>query len=710
MKSKLFLLAFICASAQGADLYTEGVILNESVISTSGYEESLKNTPKNIQIITKEDIEENNYKDVSEILESSSLISISKNSIGESIQMRGSGLNSKGTVQILVDGTSINPVDINHGIIPLNSIEVANIEKIEILPGGNGVLYGDGFTGGMVNIITKSTVEKTKSYVGARYGENNQKKFETGSSIKVNDNIGLIINYSNENNKTDRDFENNKSQHFDITSLLKISEKDKLSLKYSYYNKKSETAELLNKEEFESNKSQSGVDFNGAEFGKKYKGLKGSGDILDKSKLRRDEFSFNYNRSISSDLELNIKGSYQKNKNDIKSKEETYANFPTLTNPFNYLEYYADNIGTFTDEKLKVNPSLKYKYGENSYLILGYDYKLQKSKRNFENFMDMYKVYNLNSEKESHGAYVFNKTKIDKLELLQGFRREWTDYDTTKESHYYHRVKPGFLNNGYIDGGFKRDHIRKKMRNDSYEFAINYLYSNSGNIYTRFEQSFRTPAPTEFQDKVNNSYKINNLDSEINQTLEAGLKDYLLGSTVAINTFIGRTKGEIYYNEVTHGKEWTYSNLDETQRKGIESSFSQEFGKIKFIESLSYVDAKIKKDNINSNYEGNQVPYTSKLKGNISAKIDWSKKLNSILSFNYKDGYYLDKANKYKANSNITLDLTVNYIMDNGLKLYGGINNILDRKNFDQEAISNGEKVFDPSEGRHFYSGFKYTF
>ena len=52
----------------------------------------------------------------------------------------------------------------------------------------------------------------------------------------------------------------------------------------------------------------------------------------------------------------------------------------------------------------------------------------------------MYKVYNLDSEKESHGAYIFNKTAVGQFEFMQGVRREWTYFDTTKNSHYYHRT------------------------------------------------------------------------------------------------------------------------------------------------------------------------------------------------------------------------------------------------------------------------------
>lgn len=88
----------------------------------------------------------------------------------------------------------------------------------------------------------------------------------------------------------------------------------------------------------------------------------------------------------------------------------------------------------------------------------------------------------------------------------------------------------------------------------------------------------------------------------------------------------------------------------------------------------------------------------------------WTDKFNTILTFNYKDGYYLDRANKYKARSYITLDLTANYSMDNDLKLYGGINNLLDRQNFEQEALENGVQVYDPASERSFYAGFEYRF
>ena len=727
---KTLLAAFIITATAYAENTAEVTLDKTYVKSTNGFEETLQNTPKNIQVITQSEIEEKNYKDVYEILENSPLITIKNDAVGQSIEMRGSGLNSKGTVQVMVDGMSLNPIDINHGALPLNSIPVSNIEKIEILPGGNGVLFGDGANGGVVNIITKDSVEKSESYVGARYGSNNEKIFKAGTAAKINDRFSVLVNYQGEDSKTNRDDETNKNYNVDATGLIKIDDKSNLSIRYAHYEKETKTADLLTRDEWKADNNQSGVDKTGDKLpisGRPNIGgmqlpvsgkLDNSYDILSKSEIKRDDISANYKRELTDNLDFNLTASWQKTTNDIKQREMNVIADKYIFNK--YYSYYADYIGTFTEEKFKINPSLKYSYGEKSYFILGYDYKLQKSQRDFDNFLDMYKVYNIDSEKESHGAYIFNKTTVGQFEFMQGVRREWTYFDTTKNSHYYHKVMPETMNgplgsinvvNGYIDGGLTPSKIKKSMINDSYEAAVNYIYSDTGNIYVRAEQSFRTPAPTEFQDKNGTAgYSVNDLDAETNQTLEIGLKDYVLGSVVQLNAFVGRTKGEIYYDEISHGNEWAYYNLDETQRKGVELNLSQDYGKLFFFEGISYVDAEITENSDDKSIEGNQVPYTSKLNANIGTGVRWTDKFNTILTFNYKDGYYLDRANKYKARSYITLDLTANYSMDNGLKLYGGINNLLDRQNFDQEALENGVQVYDPASERSFYTGFEYRF
>lgn len=727
MKKKLAFIFVLNALLLSAN--DQAIDLGKTVItSNNGFDETLQNTPKNIQVVTAEEISEKNYKNVTEVLENSPLILIKNDTFGQTIEMRGSGANSKATVQVMVDGMSLNPVDINHGTLPLDSIPVSTIERIEILPGGNGVLFGDGATGGVVNIITKTGVDKTESYIGARYGSYSERIFKAGTATKINDNFSVLVNYQQENSKTNRSGERDKNFNIDVTALAKLDEKSNLSVRYGHYERDLTSAELLTREQWKADSRQSGVDFDGSQLPTTTINsitatpLAGSTDILDKSQIVRDDISANYKRELSDNLEFNLTTSYQKTTNDIHQRESTYRNFDGETvngsyissNGMAYHTYYADWIGTFTEEKFKVNPSLKYNYDKDSYLIVGYDYKLQKSKRDFDNYMDMYKVYNLDSEKESHGAYVFNKTTVGQFEFMQGFRREWTKYDTTKNTWYYHKVKPVvdtpyYNSDGYVDTGLQTSKIKKSMVNDSYEFAVNYLYSDTGNVYTRFEQSFRTPAPTEFQNKDSSGYTINDLDAETNQTIELGVKDHLYGSNIQLNLFAGRTKGEIYYDEVTHGSVWTYKNLGETHRIGVELNLDQDYGKLFFFEGVSYIKAKVSEDEDKS-IEGNYVPYTSKLSANIGTGVRWTDSFNTIATLNYKGKYYLDTANQYEARSYITLDLTANYTFNNGLKLFAGINNLLDRQNFDQEALSDGVQVYDPAIGRSYYVGFDYRF
>ena len=361
---KTLLLAFIISAAVYAENTAEVVLDKTYVKSVNGFEETLQNTPKNVQVITQSEIEEKNYKDVYEILENSPLVTIKNDAIGQSIEMRGSGLNSKGTVQVMVDGMSLNPIDINHGTLPLNSIPVSNIEKIEILPGGNGVLFGDGANGGVINIITKDSVEKNESYVGARYGSNSEKIFKAGTSAKINDKISLLVNYQGEDSKTNRDDETNKNYNIDATGLIKIDDKSNLSIRYAHYEKETKTADLLTRDEWKADNNQSGVDKIGSQLPEsgtinlagrdmEIKGkLDNSYDILSKSEITRDDVSANYKRELTDNLDFNLTASWQKTTNDIKQREMNVVNISKDfldNNGLNFLSYYADYIGTFTE-------------------------------------------------------------------------------------------------------------------------------------------------------------------------------------------------------------------------------------------------------------------------------------------------------------------------------------------------------------------------
>ena len=153
MKKYLMGLSLIifCANAQG-EVINLG---KQNIYSTTGYETNLRNTTSSPYIITSKDIETKGYTSVSEVLASVPGVNVQEGAL-PAVDVRGQGYQkAKATVQLLVDGVLINMLDTSHLNVPINVVNVNEIERVEIIPGGAAVLYGSGTSGGVINIITK---------------------------------------------------------------------------------------------------------------------------------------------------------------------------------------------------------------------------------------------------------------------------------------------------------------------------------------------------------------------------------------------------------------------------------------------------------------------------------------------------------------------------------------------------------------------------
>lgn len=86
-----------------------------------------------------------------------------------SISLRGFGENAGNNTLVLVDGRRLNQPTL---VTPdLNSVPLANIERIEIIRGAGTVLYGDQAVGGVINIVTR-TPDTREAYIEAGLGNN----------------------------------------------------------------------------------------------------------------------------------------------------------------------------------------------------------------------------------------------------------------------------------------------------------------------------------------------------------------------------------------------------------------------------------------------------------------------------------------------------------------------------------------------------------
>ncbi len=130
------------------------------VVTATRFNQADPGIPANISVITRQDISNSAAQSLPDVLSTRAGIVVSEvggGSMGRNatVDMRGFGATASSNTLILVDGLRVNPVD--SGTINWSSIPLESVDRIEIIRGSGTVLYGDGATGGVVNIITNKS-------------------------------------------------------------------------------------------------------------------------------------------------------------------------------------------------------------------------------------------------------------------------------------------------------------------------------------------------------------------------------------------------------------------------------------------------------------------------------------------------------------------------------------------------------------------------
>ncbi|WP_096026889.1 TonB-dependent receptor plug domain-containing protein [Campylobacter lanienae] len=157
MFNRFFSVAAATALGLSLSNANESAVLDKSVVSASGFAQSIKDAPATISIIDGDEIQNRPIRDLGDIVQDIPGVSTEISKTGSSaIKMRG--MASKYTL-ILVDGKRINMdaafdgngFDSTSGFLP----PVSMIEKVEIIRGPASLIYGSDAMGGVINIITK---------------------------------------------------------------------------------------------------------------------------------------------------------------------------------------------------------------------------------------------------------------------------------------------------------------------------------------------------------------------------------------------------------------------------------------------------------------------------------------------------------------------------------------------------------------------------
>lgn len=730
---KIMILALIAsASAYSA---TEIQLDKTVVSSTTGFEKPIVEENKNIVLITSEDISKKQYTDVESILRDTPNVVIQETEFGPVVNLRGSGERSMSRVKTMVDGVTITPLEEAMGTLPINSIPVGAIEKIEIIPGGGATLYGSGTTGGVVNIITKSNARKDFINADVKYGSFATK--DTGIAFGQNISDNLYVNFAGQyvDKNGYRENEELESKSFNGGFDYKINDKHRVKFQSTYYDDEGTNSTAVGNSILEHNRKKAGDNISSDSTRESF--------ALDYEYKPLDNFTF-YATAFKTKYERNFI------QDDLMSGSQVSDMITGLGMPFpptiNDKFIKGTMNGNFIEKTDGIKLKSKYNYDRGS-LVFGYDYTATNLKRNSlvntDSFTGKVMGMNFNAtfktdtfvdmNKDTHALYTLNDYKLtDRLNLITGLRYEYSKYNgnrlTNTKPNINVEFKPGsgIYNPMSIPVPSKTSEVDRTIDNFAGEIGLNYKYSDTGNIYSRYERGFISPLPTQLTNKINNGksteYQDSNLDSETIDSIEFGVKDFIGNSYVSATIFASQTNDEIATldrnsdNPAT--KLWRFVNIGKTRRIGTEFYSEQYFDKLTLNQSISYVDAKITKvGNVNDGesylQKGDKVPMVSDWKITLGADYSLTDRLSFGANYTYNSGYEkreLAESGKtpktIKTSGYGVTDAYIRYNVSDYFALKGGINNLFNEEyNYYETSTTS-----IPAPERNYYISGSFTF
>lgn len=715
-----------------ANLYAVSEIqLDKTVVSsTAGFEKPIIEENKNVVLITAEQIEKKQYTDVESILKDTPNVVIQETEFGPVVNLRGSGERSMSRVKTMVDGISITPLEEAMGTLPINSIPVNSIERIEIIPGGGAVLYGRGTTGGVVNIITKSNAGKDFVNADVKYGSYGTRDtgFALGQMIDENFYVNFAGQYVNKNGY--RDNEELESKSFNGGFDYKINDRHRVKFQASHYDDNSTSSAAVEKSLLEHNRKLAGENISADSERKSF--------ALDYEYKPKDNLTF-YANAFKTKYERNF---IQDDTSDyilppFSEKMPFGVKLKNLNSTMN---------GNFIEETKGVKLKSKYEYDRGT-LIFGYDYIAANLKRNSFVSTDKFAFKDavltdkntgkelsgmeallqgmagnskgqvavdtlIDMDKDTHAVYFLNDYKLtNKFNLTTGLRYEYSDYsgNRTSISKMYGSDYKGTMIGGMLFGkenpknlGINTAEVDEETNNFAGEIGLTYKYSDTGSVYSRYERGFISPLPTQLTNKINNGktteYQNSNLDSETIDSIEFGVRDFIGNSYVSATVFASQTNDEIATldrnadNPAT--KLWRFVNIGKTRRVGAELYSEQYFDKLTLNQSVSYVNAEITKvGSVNKDAgetyleKGDKVPMVSDWKITLGADYKLTEKLSVGANYTYNSGYErreLAENGEVPKTTKISgygvTDAYVQYSVNENFILKGGINNLFNEE------------------------------
>jgi iron complex outermembrane recepter protein len=581
------------------------------IVTTSRVHEKIQNIPANIQVISREDIQEINASSIPQILSQLGGLNVTGTALGQfnqgaTIDIGGYGATAGSTTLVLINGQRLSPID--SSATPWEIIPVKSIDRIEVIKGGAGVQYGDRAVGGVINIVTNES-QKSINQASMTIGSFGTTGMNAILQNKFNDTLFRI---SGNANHSDGWRQNTASDQYSINArITQYFEKSSAYLEVFGNHNKNQTPGAVIAPIGQGRPRDVKCDiyscFKGANNKYENYGL-GLGTIFEFTDNVKFEGDFAYK---------NTKSEFFKNGDNQGDPLNGYA----LYNPPQYYPYSAN----YSRWRIDFSPRLKIDLEKLGALIIGYEYGRAYGSQNDSNaYTSGTALSNSSASLIDNSFYLNHRLPIqDKLDLTGGFRRQTQQISAND------------------DDGYTLSNAQKTTSANAWELGLNYKFSDAEKVYIKYGQSFRFPNIDEFwgYSSSGRTFFGGLINPQIDRTAEIG-SSFVIGNTsLSSSVFHTRTEDGIRYN-VSSQKNINDANL--VERKGVYlSTASLISDRLSF-----YTNAKLQEAIYEDGpYKGRSFDLVPKLLINARVNFKFDNDWSLGLVTNYVGSQYYDGAN-----------------------------------------------------------------
>lgn len=605
----------------------------------------ISNQAASITVISAEDIRRSPARTLPDLLAEQagvSIVSTNEHENSATVDIRGFGETAGQNTLILLDGRRLNDIDLSN--VNYAAIPYQNIERIEIIRGSGAVLYGDGATGGVINIISKNPKNiGNRAIISTTAGSDDYLETNAFGSfanefIAINANINHI---ESDGYRDNSEFKQNSGQ---LDFRIPLSD-DELYLQIGSYDNETGLPGTR------SVNPTTGINELRTD-------REGTNSPNDWAKERTEYLTTGYTAKLSDNDILVIDAGYRQRQ---QKSQFDYG--------FGFGDYADTDLTTFSvTPRLIMNRQLANRDIQWIAGVDWYDYDYQSDRADFRRNSNQ-PVHQLDVQQQSLAFYGQGDLELTaKTNLTAGVR---TQQVRLKARDQFDASASG--------GGFGSEAApsHQTNRENSFELGLSHQFTQTFSGFVRGGRSARFGTVDElFQFDSGFQQVFSILEPQTALTTEVGFKYDTSQFSSQLSVFNQNLTDEIRFNPVTFQNE----NLDKTKRQGLELSAQAKLTEtLRLSAAYSYIDAEFREGDL----DGNQVPlvpeHTYHL--GLTADLPWQSILSIHWNYTAATHFANDMQNDFgrKIPSYQTVDLKLAKQLD-ALEVALQINNLFDEE------------------------------